>query len=126
LAEVPVKTGIFTCNPDGDFGPITTRDATKAFQKFYGIQQTGVAGSLTFDKAYSLGFNPDNEPPQPHINTDQKMMQWIKDNLGNTIKKAIVNSEYTEDWLAGYVHAKPGFYLPDMPTNRYLLTRFAA
>lgn len=102
------KQGFLTATPDGDFGTIT-RDATKAFQKFYGIQQTGVAGSLTFGKAYSLGFNPDNEPPQPHINTDQKMMQWIKDNLGTTIKNAIASSEYTEDWLAGICARETGF-----------------
>src|ERR1700712_673696 len=77
----------FIDEPDAIFG-VSTMEATKAFQKFYGIQQTGVAGSLTLGKAYSLGFNPDNEPAPPRINTDQKMMQWIKDNLGGVITNA--------------------------------------
>jgi hypothetical protein len=100
--------GFLNAEADGTFGP-KTRDATKAFQKFYGIQQTGVAGSLTLGKAYSLGFNPDNEPPRPYINTDEKMMQWIKDNLGSIIKNAVANSIYTEDWLAGICARETGF-----------------
>lgn len=93
---------------EGNFDP-KTRDATRAFQKFYGIQQTGIAGSLTLGKAYSLGFSPDSEPPQPHINSDQKMMQWIKDNLGPIINTAIGNSIYSEDWLAGICARETGF-----------------
>ena len=64
----------FIDDPDGTFDQ-KTLEATKAFQKFYNIQQTGVAASLTLGKAYALGFNPDNEPQPPHINNDQKMMQ---------------------------------------------------
>jgi hypothetical protein len=100
--------GFFVNDPDGTFGK-KTREATKAFQKFYNIQQTGVAASLTLGKAYSLGFNPDNEPQPPHINNDQKMMQWIKDNLGPTIINAITDSGYTEDWLAGICARETGF-----------------
>lgn len=102
------QQGFLNADADGNFGP-KTRDATKAFQKFYSIQQTGIAGSLTLGKAASLGFNPDNEPPQPHINSDQKMMQWIKDNLGSIIKNALSNSIYTEDWLAGICARETGF-----------------
>ena len=98
----------FIDDPDGTFDQ-KTLEATKAFQKFYNIQQTGVAASLTLGKAYALGFNPDNEPQPPHINNDQKMMQWIKDNLGATITTAITNSGYTEDWLAGICARETGF-----------------
>lgn len=102
--------GFFTDIPDAIFGP-KTLEATKAFQKFYNIPQTGVAGSLTLGKAYSLGFNPDNEPQFPQINTDQKLMQWIKDNLGIIIATAIINSGYTEDWLAGMCARETGFLI---------------
>ena len=102
------RQGFYVYDIDGDFGS-KTFDATKAFQKFYGIQQTGVAGSLTLSKAYSLGFNPDSEPPGPHINSDQKMMQWIKDNLGDTIKTAATGTMYTEDWIAGMCARETGF-----------------
>ena len=98
----------FTFEPDGIFGP-KTLEATKAFQKFYGISQTGVAGSLTLGKAYSLGFNPENEPPNPYINSDKKMMQWIKDNLSVIINNSIANSNYTQDWLAGICARETGF-----------------
>jgi peptidoglycan hydrolase-like protein with peptidoglycan-binding domain len=100
--------GFFSYDPDGNFGQ-KTLDATKAFQKFYNIQQTGVAGSLTLGKAYSLGFNPDNEPQPPHISSDQKMMQWVKDNLGSDIVNAIAGSSYAEDWLAGICARETGF-----------------
>ncbi|MEP6927902.1 MAG: peptidoglycan-binding protein, partial [Ginsengibacter sp.] len=100
--------GFFADDPDGIFNQ-KTLEATKAFQKFYTIQQTGVAASLTLGKAYSLGFNPDNEPQLPYINNDQKMMQWIKDNLGFIIKNAVSNSGYSEDWLAGICARETGF-----------------
>jgi len=100
--------GFYTFETDSIFG-LKTMEATKAFQKFYGIYQTGIAGSLTLGKAYALGFNPDNEPPQPHINSDQKMMQWIKDNLSAIINNSIANSDYTEDWLAGICARETGF-----------------
>ncbi len=102
------EQGFFTWGPDGAFGQ-KTMNATKAFQKFYGIQQTGIAASLTLGKAYSLGFNPDKEPAQPQVNSNQKMMQWIKDNLGNIINTAIVNTNFTEDWLAGICARETGF-----------------
>ena len=98
----------FSDEPDGVFGPDTLK-ASKAFQQYYGIQQTGVVGSLTLGKAYSLGFNPDGEPMQPVINTDKKMMQWIKDRLGKIITNAIENSSYTEDWLAAICARETGF-----------------
>ncbi|MEO8763110.1 MAG: peptidoglycan-binding protein [Ginsengibacter sp.] len=100
----------FTYDPDGVFGQ-KTLDATKAFQKYYNIQQTGVAGSLTLGKAFSLGFNPDNEPQPPHINTDLKMMQWIKDNLGGVITDSVTNSGYTDDWLAALCARETGFLI---------------
>ena len=100
--------GFLISEPDGIFGK-KTKDATKAFQKFCGIQQTGIAGSLNLGKAYSLGFNPDNEPLQPVINTDQKMMRWINDNLGSIINRAIENTIYSEDWLAGICARETGF-----------------
>jgi hypothetical protein len=102
------EQGFFSAEPNGVYGPKTV-EATKAFQKFYGIQQTGVAASLTLGKAYTLGFNPDNEPQLPHINSDQEMMQWIKNNLGVIITNAIANTNYTEDWLAGICARETGF-----------------
>ncbi|HRI22526.1 MAG TPA: peptidoglycan-binding protein [Panacibacter sp.] len=100
--------GFLNTEPNGTFGP-KTEEATKAFQKFHGIQATGIAGSLTLGKAGSLGFNPDNEPQLPQLNTDQKMMQWIKDNLSSSISQAIAGSMYTEDWLAGMCARETGF-----------------
>lgn len=100
--------GFFSVEPNGNFG-LKTQEATKAFQKFHGIQATGVVGSLTLGQAGSLGFNPDNEPKQPQLNSDQKMMKWIKDNLGETIRQSIAGSMYTEDWLAGMCARETGF-----------------
>jgi hypothetical protein len=100
--------GFFIYEPDGKFGS-RTFDATKAFQQYYGIQQTGFAGSLTLGKAYQLGFNPDNEPVPPFINNDNKMMQWIKVNLGPIIINAVANTPYSEDWLAGMCARETGF-----------------
>ncbi|MDP9230377.1 MAG: peptidoglycan-binding protein [Bacteroidota bacterium] len=102
------EQGFFTAEPNGNFGP-KTKEATKAFQLFHGIQSTGIACSLTLGKANSLGFNPDNEPQLPQLNSDQKMMKWIKDNLGSIIKQAISGSIYTEDWLAGICARETGF-----------------
>ena len=100
--------GFFTAEPNGNFGP-KTLEATKAFQNFHGIQATGVVGSLTLGKAGSLGFNPDKEPIPPQLNSDQKMMKWIKDNLGSIMNQAIAGSMYTEDWLAGMCARETGF-----------------
>jgi len=100
--------GFFSAEPNGNFDP-KTLEATKAFQKFYGIQSTGVVGSLTIGKASTLGFNPDNEPQPTKINSDQKMMPWIKDNLGNTINEATDGSAYSADWLAGMCARETGF-----------------
>ena len=100
--------GFFTADPNGTFGP-KTQAATIAFQKFYGIQASGVVGSLTMGKAGTLGFNPENQPQPSLINTDQKMMQWIKDNMGGLISQAIAGSIYTEDWLAGMCARETGF-----------------
>ncbi len=100
--------GFFTAEPNGTFGP-KTKEATLAFQKFYGIQATGLAGSITLGKAAALGFNPDSEPKPLQLNSDQKMMKWIKDNLGNIMKQAITGSIYTEDWLAGMCARETGF-----------------
>lgn len=100
--------GFFSAEPNGVFGP-NTMDATKTFQQFYNIQQTGIAASLTLGKAYALGFNPENEPNLPHISSDQKMMQWIKDNLGVIITNAITNTTFTEDLLAGICARETGF-----------------
>lgn len=102
------EQGFFTPEPTGTFGP-KTMEATKAFQKFHNIQQTGVAASLTLGKAYALGFNPENEPTLAHISSDQKMMQWIKDNLGVIISNATANTNFTEDWLAGICARETGF-----------------
>jgi hypothetical protein len=102
------QQGFFSAEPNGNFGP-KTLDATKAFQQIHGIQATGVVGSLTISKANSLGFNPDNEPQLPQINTDQKMMKWIKDNLSDTINQAVNGSIYSEDWLAGMCARETGF-----------------
>ena len=102
------KLGFLNADPDGTFGP-KTQEATKAFQKAHGIQVTGIAGSLTLGKATELGFNPDNEPQPDKINSDTKMMQWIKDNLGSIISTAIQGSNFTEDWLAGMCARETGF-----------------
>ena len=102
------EQGFFTAEPNGNFGP-KTLEATKAFQQFHKIQATGVAGSLTFGKALELGFNPDNEPQLPQLNSDQKMMKWIKENLGSIINQAIDGSLYSEDWLAGICARETGF-----------------
>jgi peptidoglycan hydrolase-like protein with peptidoglycan-binding domain len=106
--------GFFNAEPQGDFGPRTV-EATKAFQKFHNIQATGVAGSLTLGKASELGFNPENAPAVPQLNSDQKMMKWIKDNLGTLMAEAAAGSDYSEDWLAGMCARETGF----------LFTRFA-
>jgi Putative peptidoglycan binding domain len=100
--------GFFAAEPTGMFGP-KTQEATKAFQRFYGISATGVAGSLTLGKAHDLGFNPDNEPQPVQINSDQKMMQWINDNLGTIMQQAVAGSFYTADWLAGMCARETGF-----------------
>lgn len=100
--------GFLDAEPNGNFGPKTLA-ATKAFQKANGIQQTGVAGSLTLARAHELGFNPEVVPQPAKINNDSKMMQWIKDNLSSSIKTAIAGSIYTEDWLAGICARETGF-----------------
>jgi hypothetical protein len=100
--------GFFSTEPNGNFGP-KTLESTKAFQKFYSIQATGVVGSLTIGKATQLGFNPEKEPQPVQVNTDQKMMQWIKDNLSGIINQSIAGSGYTEDWLAGMCARETGF-----------------
>jgi Putative peptidoglycan binding domain len=94
--------------PDGYFGNDTLA-ATRAFQKFYQIQVTGAAGSLTLGKAYSLGFNPGGEPTAPIIDNDQKMMQWVKENIGQAIIGAIAQGGYDEAWLAGICARETGF-----------------
>jgi hypothetical protein len=103
-----IKQGFLNADANGNFGP-KTQQATKDFQKFYGIQVTGIAGSLTLGKAHDLGFNPDNVPPLQQIKTDKDMMQWIKDNLGNMINQAVAGSNYTQDWLAGMAARETGF-----------------
>ncbi len=100
--------GFLSAEPNGTFGP-KTQQATRDFQKFYKIQATGIAGSLTLGKAHDLGFNPESEPQPPQLNSDQKMMKWIKDNLGAMIKGAVAGSVYTEDWLAGMCARETGF-----------------
>jgi len=100
--------GFFSAEPNGNFGP-KTQEATKAFQQFYGIQTTGVVGSITLGKAATLGFNPDNEPQPLQLNSDQKMMKWIKDNLSAIINQAIAGTNYSEDWLAGMCARETGF-----------------
>ncbi|MCY7409965.1 MAG: peptidoglycan-binding protein [Chitinophagales bacterium] len=90
------------------FGP-KTETATKAFQKFYNIPQTGLAGSLTLGKANELGFNPDKEPSLKIIRNDTDMMRWIKENLSATMRQAVTGSFYTEDWLAGMCARETGF-----------------
>ncbi len=100
--------GFFNGDPNGAFGP-KTQQATRDFQKFYAIQTSGIAGSLTLGKAGSLGFNPDNEPQLPPLNSDQKMMKWVKDNLGGIIVQAVAGSFYREDWLAGMCARETGF-----------------
>ena len=108
------KQSFLTAVPNGTFGP-KTQEATKAFQKFNNIQQTGIADSITIGKAHELGFNPENVPQPPQIRNDKQMMQWIKDNLSDSIKQAIAGTDYTEDWLAGMCARETGF----------LFTRFA-
>ena len=108
------KQGFLTATPNGTFGP-KTLEATKAFQKFNNIQQTGIADSLTIGKATELGFNPENAPQPVQIRNDKQMMQWIKDNLSVSMKEAVAGSEFTEDWLAGMCARETGF----------LFTRFA-
>ncbi len=100
--------GFLTAEPTGTFGP-QTQAATTAFQKFYSIQASGVVGSLTLGKAATLGFNPDNHPQPVQINTDQKMMQWIKNNMSSIIAQAVAGSIYTEDWIAGMCARETGF-----------------
>ena len=106
--------GFFSGDVSGNFD-VKTKNATIAFQQVYGIEQTGIAGSLTIGKATSLGFNPDNEPQPVQLNSDQKMMQWIKNNLATITGQAINGSDYTEDWLAGMCARETGF----------LITRYA-
>ncbi|MGH2566350.1 MAG: peptidoglycan-binding domain-containing protein [Ginsengibacter sp.] len=55
MAAVPQITRLLYAAHKENFDPKTT-DANRAFQKFYGIQQTGIAGNLTLGKEYSLGF----------------------------------------------------------------------
>ncbi|HLG40459.1 MAG TPA: peptidoglycan-binding protein [Chitinophagaceae bacterium] len=102
------EQGFLAAQPNGNFGP-KTFEATKAFQKFHSMQATGVADSLTLGKAFGLGFNLDSESRLPQINSNQKMMRWIKDNLGSIINQAIAGSIYTEDWLAGICARETGF-----------------
>ena len=102
------KQGFLTAIPNGTFGP-KTLEATKAFQKFNNIQQTGIADSLTIGKATELGFNPENAPQPVQIRNDKQMMQWLKDNLSVSIKQAIAGTEFTEDWLAGMCARETGF-----------------
>lgn len=105
-----IKQNFLTGTADGDFGP-KTEQATKDFQKYYGISQTGVAASLTLGKAYELGFNPDNEPSTSQIKTDKDILNWIKNNLGVMIREAIHNTVFAEDWLAGICCRETGFLI---------------
>ncbi len=100
--------GFLSAEPNSVFGP-KTQLATKNFQKFYSVQQTGIADSLTLGKATALGFNPENAPQPEQIKNDKQMMQWIKNNLGSTITQAIEGSAYAEDWLAGMCARETGF-----------------
>lgn len=109
-----VLQGFLLAEPNGTFGP-KTQEATKAFQQFNSIQQTGIADSLTLGKAAALGFNPENAPQLSQIKTNKQMMQWVKDHLNNTISQATDDSTYTEEWLAGMCARETGF----------LFTRFA-
>jgi peptidoglycan hydrolase-like protein with peptidoglycan-binding domain len=100
--------GFFNDIPDGIFGPITL-ESTKAFQKFYNIPQTGVAGSLTLEKAYSLGFNPGNEPQPPQIDTDQKLMQWLRITLVLSSRMLLLTAATLKAGLQVCVPGKQGF-----------------
>ena len=102
------QQGFFNGEPKGLFGP-KTQEATKAFQRFHDIQQTGSVGSLTFGKAAELGFNPDNEPQPFKIRNDKQMMQWIKDNLGGVLQQAVAGTSYSDNWLAGMCARETGF-----------------
>ena len=107
--------GFFTSEPNGIFGP-KTGEATKAFQRFHKITPSaGIVGSVTLGRAFESGFNPESEPQPFKINTDAKMMLWIKNNLAKIIQQAVVSSVYAEDWLAGMCARETGF----------LFTRFA-
>ncbi len=104
-----IQQGFLNDIADGDFGPKSFK-ATKDFQKFHKLGSDGIVGSLTFGKAYELGFNPEGEPPpNPVLKGDKGMMLWIKNNLGSIIKEAVKNSQYTEDWLAGICARETGF-----------------
>ena len=107
--------GFFTADTNGTFGS-KTAEATKAFQRFNKITpSSGIVGSLTLGKAFELGFNPESEPLPIQINTDTKMLLWVKNNLGNIMQQVVAGSVYTEDWLAGMCARETGF----------LFTRFA-
>lgn len=95
---------------DGDFGPKTLK-ATKAFQSFHGLKPDGIAGSITFGKAYELGFNPDNEPALKTINTSVQLLAWIKENLGKFMRDAVSGSSFSEDLLAGIAARETGFLI---------------
>lgn len=97
----------FSVEPNGNFGP-KTLEATKAFQQFHALQATGIVDDVTMNKATSLGFNANGQPPA-QLTGDQKMMKWIKDNLSGVINQAIAGTNYTEDWLAGMCARETGF-----------------
>jgi peptidoglycan hydrolase-like protein with peptidoglycan-binding domain len=103
--------GFFAGESNGNFGP-KTEEATKAFQRFHTITPaSGIAGSITLGKAFELGFNPENAPVPFSINSDIKLMLWIKDNLGSIIQQAATNSFYGADWLAGMCARETGFLI---------------
>jgi len=95
-----------TAEPNGNFGP-KTLEATKAFQQFHGLSPTGIVEDTTLTRAKALGFV--EADVQPALSGDQKMMKWIKENLGNTIRQAITGTPYSEDWLAGMCARETGF-----------------
>ncbi|MBA3649652.1 MAG: peptidoglycan-binding protein [Chitinophagales bacterium] len=99
----------FNCGePSGNFDQ-KTFTATKNFQQYYNIQQTGEAGSITLGKAHQLGFNPEKEPGNDQIKSDKELLQWIKANLSGIMKQAVSGMPYTEDWLAGMCARETGF-----------------
>lgn len=94
---------------DGYFGS-KTEAATIHFQEQSGLMADGKVGKVTLALAMNFldkdGFKANNV-----IKTEEQLLEWISKNLGLIIRKAINNSDYTEDWLGAIAARETGFLI---------------
>lgn len=94
---------------DGYFGS-ETDEATRNFQKKTGLIVDGIVGHVTLARADIYG-NDNLIKKNKQIRTEKQLLQWIYNNLGDTINEAIRGTSYSVEWLCAIVAREVGFLI---------------